>query len=129
MGGAEDVGARLAAAGAMRYEMKKTRVGDLYRLDFSNGKSYIGASSQGAVQRYHVHRQLAILKCSQHPIHKAWRKYGAPKLVILECDLDVEFLWKQKRKPLSNTGPGRHMDIITNLVGMYHQVCLGKNIP
>lgn len=56
--------------------------GTLYRLDFKSGKSYIGITAKSAEQRFAEH-EIAARNGSQYLVHKAWRKYGAPVLVIV----------------------------------------------
>lgn len=57
-------------------------MGEIYRLDFANGKSYIGLSTLSAAERFFRHRNSA--KCSTKGlIYNAWRKHGEPKLVVL----------------------------------------------
>ena len=72
--------------------MSKSKTGDLYRLDFVDGKSYIGACTCGAEKQYHKHQRYAN-KGSNRPVHVAWRKYGEPKLVILKKSLLENVLW------------------------------------
>jgi hypothetical protein len=55
---------------------------ELYRLDFSNGKSYIGITETTALKRFAGH-QAAVRKGRTTPVHCAWRKYGEPKLTVL----------------------------------------------
>jgi len=83
-----------------------TITGDLYRLDFANGKSYVGASTRGtagnkkAEKRYVEHEREAILQNSQHPVHVAWRNYGSPKLVVLQRNVPAEKLWSEEKKAI-----------------------------
>lgn len=73
--------------------MKKNRlVGDLYRLLFADGKSYIGASILGAEKRFVGHCR-AVTKGATQFLYTAWRKLGQPQLIILERGLDVKKLW------------------------------------
>lgn len=57
-------------------------MGDLYRLDFPSGKSYIGITTKGASHRYNGHRMSAE-SGSKFPVHCAWRKHGPPRLIVL----------------------------------------------
>ena len=57
-------------------------MGQLYRLDFASGKSYIGITEQTARSRFNGHAESAR-KGSPCAVHRAWRKHGAPKLVVL----------------------------------------------
>jgi len=60
-------------------------MGHLYKLDFPNGKSYIGISFKNAQGRFDRHRKNATGNNSndQHALYNAWRKYGEPKLTVL----------------------------------------------
>lgn len=58
------------------------RVNLLYRLDFASGKAYIGVSTESASRRYSGH-QKDTTAGSMLPVHCAWRKYGAPQLIVL----------------------------------------------
>ena len=75
-------------------------VGDLYRLDFADGKSYIGACICGAEKRYHDHERL-VRKGEGHLIHKAWRKLGAPKLIVLQKRIPENKLWAAEKKAIA----------------------------
>lgn len=57
-------------------------MGELYRLDFANGKSYIGISEVSSAARFHGHRCRAK-KGGKTPLYTAWRKHGEPKLAVL----------------------------------------------
>ena len=57
-------------------------MGELYRLDFPNGKSYIGITRQTAKHRFQKHQRVARQRIGTI-IYNAWRKYGAPVLVRL----------------------------------------------
>ncbi len=78
---------------------KITRVGDLYCLIFADGRLYIGASTSGAIKRYREHERAARLGSSL-PVHKAWRKYGPPKLIVLIKNLEVCYLWKAEKEAI-----------------------------
>ena len=56
-------------------------MGELYRLTFSNSKSYIGLTFDSSSKRLKQHR--ANSKKSNLPVYKAWRKHGDPKLDLL----------------------------------------------
>lgn len=60
-------------------------MGQLYRLDFSNGKSYVGITINSAAKRYRRHAWRAANESARAhlPVYLAWRKYGAPELIIL----------------------------------------------
>lgn len=54
---------------------------ELYILTFQSGKSYIGVAKDAAT-RYSQHLADAR-RGSEFPVHRAWRKHGAPKIRIL----------------------------------------------
>ncbi len=60
----------------------RAKAGQLYRLDFASGKSYIGVTKKTAQERYASHAKATKegLNCA---VNRAWRKYGAPSLVLL----------------------------------------------
>lgn len=58
------------------------RLNLLYRLEFGSGKSYIGVSTESATRRYSCHLK-DVNRGSRLPVHRAWRKHGAPKLTVL----------------------------------------------
>lgn len=70
--------------------------GELYRLDFSNGKSYVGVSEVGSSVRYRGHAKCSRMG-SQNLVHKAWRKYGAPKLTVVAILERSELLLSEQR--------------------------------
>ncbi len=82
--------------------MEKTRklIGDLYRLLFADGKSYIGARLGSAKGRYLAHKRAAR-KGSISRVHVAWRKLGDPILIILKKDLEEKKLWKAEKKAIA----------------------------
>lgn len=57
-------------------------MGTVYKLDFPNGKSYIGVTRLKLNKRIGGHKRHAELG-SQFSIHKAWRKHGAPAVKII----------------------------------------------
>lgn len=69
--------------------MKTT--GCIYRLEFPSGKSYIGQTTWSAEIRLRVHLQDAR-KGSKCIVHYAIRKYGKPKLFVLEENVPIEML-------------------------------------
>lgn len=73
-------------------------IGDLYRLDFADGKSYIGASIRSR-KRYEEHRRLA-LQGNTAPVHAAWRLHGKPTFTILERGLQNDALWRAERNAI-----------------------------
>jgi predicted GIY-YIG superfamily endonuclease len=59
-------------------------MGELYRLDFANGKSYIGITTRSARERFNGHRsRCRSNKGGDAALYHAWRKHGEPKLVVL----------------------------------------------
>jgi hypothetical protein len=58
-------------------------IGYLYKLDFVSGKSYIGITAGKLAARIQQHRCDAMKGRSQLPVHRAWRKHGAPKVTVL----------------------------------------------
>ena len=76
-------------------------IGTLYRLKFADGKSYVGACLCTASRRYHRHKRLAI-DGDTAPVHEAWRRLGAPALVILATDISEDALWGAERNAIKN---------------------------
>lgn len=60
-------------------------MGILYKLDFPNGKSYIGISTLSLDQRMREHRKKAFGRGKEKgfALHEAWRKYGDPVAQVL----------------------------------------------
>lgn len=59
-------------------------MGNLYKLDFQNGKSYIGITTKTAAERFSGHRvRCRSAKGNDATLYHAWRKHGEPKLVVL----------------------------------------------
>ena len=56
-------------------------MGELYRLSFPNGKTYIGVSFFTAQKRFKQH--LWSAKKSNQLAYRAWRKHGEPMLKVL----------------------------------------------
>ena len=56
-------------------------MGELYKLTFPNGRSYIGIAGNGAKGRFLDHRSAALK--SDTLIYRAWRKHGEPILQVL----------------------------------------------
>lgn len=65
-------------------------MGVLYKLSFSNGKSYIGLTTRGVVARFKQHEYDAVVKRKDLPLYAAWRKYGAPNVVTLAVLSDAD---------------------------------------
>lgn len=71
-------------------------MGQLYRLEFPNGKSYIGITTKTAQHRFNGHKlrfNSGIL--NNTAMYNAWKKHGEPKLFLLailpnDCLADAE---------------------------------------
>ena len=63
------------------YETQGLAAVILYRLAFANGKSYIGITVRTAQVRYREHELDA--RNGPAALYRAWRKYGAPALLVL----------------------------------------------
>lgn len=57
-------------------------VGQLYKLDFANGKSYIGITTKSCQRRFGNHKDAARRGVAI-PLYNAWRKHGEPVLTVL----------------------------------------------
>ena len=57
-------------------------MGELYKLNFSNGKSYIGIAFASAQTRFIRHRREAM-RGKVNALYNAWRKHGEPNLQVL----------------------------------------------
>ena len=71
-------------------------MGQLYRLDFESGKSYIGISSKSAEIRFRSHMK-AVNGGADTLLCRAWRKYGAPVLTVLAIVEDDDLFEVEKR--------------------------------
>lgn len=63
-------------------------MGFLYKLDFANGKSYIGITTKSVEHRLNAHINN-VKSRRRAKLYAAWRKYGEPRLsvvAILEDD-------------------------------------------
>ena len=58
-------------------------MGELYKLDFANGKSYIGITTKTSKERFAGHRRGARNQRKCTLLAKAWAKYGEPTLTTL----------------------------------------------
>lgn len=67
-------------------------MGHLYKLDFPNGKSYIGITTKTALQRFKGHRVRYQCGADGSALYNAWRKHGEPKLVLLAVLEDREMV-------------------------------------
>lgn len=57
-------------------------MGVLYKLDFANGKSYIGITKKSVEQRFGAHANN-VRSGRRSELYAAWRKYGEPSLSVL----------------------------------------------
>ena len=76
-------------------------MGHLYKLDFPNGKSYIGLAAHGALVRFRGHRKDA--RSSESLMYRAWRKYGEPTVKILAV-IENSLLHETERKAIAIYG-------------------------
>jgi group I intron endonuclease len=58
-------------------------VGILYKFTFTNGKSYIGVTTQKFKLRIANHKWKSSVNKPSCKVHKAWKKYGEPLIEIL----------------------------------------------
>jgi len=65
-------------------------MGQVYRLDFINGKFYVGVAKKSAKKRFENHRKAA--EKLDTLLYRAWRKHGQPILAMVE-DVDNEHLF------------------------------------
>lgn len=74
-------------------------MGQLYALDFPNGKRYIGITTKTAEVRFKGHeRDAPREKPGGGPaLYRAWRKHGAPALTVLAIVEDEDLLETEKR--------------------------------
>lgn len=56
-------------------------MGELYRLDFPSGKSYIGVTRYTSQRRFREHKADSVRR--DHLIYRAWRAHGDPVLTVL----------------------------------------------
>lgn len=77
-------------------------MGELYRLDFSSGRSYIGITRTTARMRYARHRRSAK-NCAKGVVYSAWRKYGEPRLVVLAAVSNAD-LYETERRAIAIYG-------------------------
>lgn len=75
-------------------------MGYLYKLNFASGKPYIGMTNMRTVaDRMRAHR-CAANKGSKLAIHRAWRKYGEPKVTTLAIAVGAFLLELEQRAVL-----------------------------
>lgn len=80
--------------------LKNTNISGIYKIDFPNGKSYIG-QSQNIYRRILEHNRYALYGHGKHPIQvceKAINKYGQIKqIIILQEDIPLEKLSEREK--------------------------------
>ena len=77
--------------------------GELYRLDFASGKSYIGTTIKRSKERYKDHEK-SVAKGSTFLVHKAWRKHGPPTLVVIMRRVPLANLLEAERQAIAQRG-------------------------
>lgn len=65
-------------------------MGELYKLDFPNGKSYIGITTKTSKERFAGHRKGARNQKKCALLARAWAKYGEPTLTTLAVLEDAD---------------------------------------
>ena len=78
------------------------KMGTLYRLDFPSGKSYVGVTLRAPSERFRSHA-CAAKDGSRCLVHQAWRKHGAPKLVVLSR-LRERILFDAEKRAIAKAG-------------------------
>lgn len=76
-------------------------MGAIYSLEFSNGKQYIGMTSQPVAKRMAIHRMT--LKSSSAAVYRAWRKHGDPTVTTLAV-VEEHMLRDAERKAIAVFG-------------------------
>lgn len=96
-------------------------MGTLYRLDFANGKSYIGITTKAPEKRLEGHRRST--KYSDLAVHRAWRKHGEPTMRVMAIIEDADLAATEIRAIAAygtlvpngyNLGPGGDMSPMLN---------------
>ncbi len=73
-------------------------MGQLYKLDFPNGKAYIGITTKTADARLKGHERALLLAKPNGPVlYRAWRKYGTPTMTVLAIVEDADLYETEKR--------------------------------
>ncbi len=98
--------------------MIKLAFGEIYKLTFPNGKSYIGATTVGVESRFKRHATNA--KTRNAPLYQAWREMGPPELDVLDM-LPVKDLDEAERAAIIKFG--------TMAPGGYNELPGGKVSP
>lgn len=78
-------------------------MGELYKLEFRNGKSYIGITTKTAKRRFDGHKKRAFSegRKSETILYNAWRKYGEPRLFVLAIIEDEDLSEAEKRSVIA----------------------------
>lgn len=71
-------------------------MGALYKLDFPNGKAYIGITEKTAQKRFAQHASAVRLNGKTY-LCQAWRKHGAPKMTVLAIIENYDLLETEAR--------------------------------
>lgn len=66
------------------------RTGYLYRLEFPNGKSYVGITCKTPQERFARHKRS--IHSRDHLLYRAWRKYGDPRIFVIARNIPVDDL-------------------------------------
>lgn len=74
----------------------------IYSLSFSNGKQYIGMTSQTMEQRFAGHRAYMKKGC-KFLVYSAWRKYGDPEFKVLAV-VEPHMVRETERKAIAVFG-------------------------
>jgi len=61
---------------------KNGKFAEIYKLCFSNGKSYVGCTTNGLMRRFLAHKSNMKRGLSA-PLYDAWREFGEPKIVLV----------------------------------------------
>jgi predicted GIY-YIG superfamily endonuclease len=66
-------------------------MGEVYRLEFCNGKSYVGITTKTAAERFEGHKKRCRSGIGDGTaLYAAWKKHGEPKLFVLAVVEDKE---------------------------------------
>ena len=82
-------------------------MGCLYKIDFPNGKAYVGVSKYTADVRLRGHLAYAFNKNSAHAVHRALRKFwfgGGVKVNTLVVASDTRYLLLLERRAIAAYG-------------------------
>lgn len=76
----------------------KETITEVYLLTFINGKRYVGITTRGVDWRIRQHKGLAA-RGKDHPLYRAWNKYGAPSVEVIfvgpleeACKKEIELI-------------------------------------